>query len=90
MLGLVQHVYMTARGEFVRVTLGMRMDLSVGLGWTKWALDRGSGGSGLPNPHCSSDCWGLRAELHLGWFSVTERDGQYRVWASVDRADSAG
>ena len=90
MLGLVQHVYMMARGEFVRVTLGVRMDLSVGLGWTKWALDRGSGGSGLPNPHCSSDCWGLRAELHLGWFSVSESVEQFRVRTLVGKADSAG
>ena len=55
MLGLVQHVYMMAREEFVRVTLGVGMDLSVGLGWTKWALDRGSGGSGFPNPYGLSD-----------------------------------
>mgnify|MGYP001601740703 CR=1 FL=1 len=55
MLGLVQHVYVIARGELVRVALRVRMDLSVGPEWTKWALDRGSGGSGFPNPYGLSD-----------------------------------
>ena len=44
-LELVQHVYVIARGELVRVALRVRMGLSVGPEWTKWALDRGSGGS---------------------------------------------
>ena len=56
MLGLVQHVYVIARGELVRVALRVRMGLSVGPEWTKWALDRGSGGSWFPNPYGSSDC----------------------------------
>ena len=55
MLGLVQYVYVMARGELVRVALRVRMDLSVGPEWTKWALDRGSGGSWFPNPYGSSD-----------------------------------
>ena len=36
--------------ELVRVGLRGRMDLSIGSEWTKWALDRGSGGSWFPNP----------------------------------------
>ena len=55
MLGLVQYVYVMARGELVRVALRVRMDLSVSPEWTKWALDRGSGGSWFPNPYGSSD-----------------------------------
>ena len=39
-----------SKRDLVRVTLGVRMDLSVGPEWTKWALDRGSGGSWFPNP----------------------------------------
>ena len=66
MLGLVQHVYVMARGELVRVTLRVGMDLSVGPGWTKWALDRGSGGSWFPNPYWSSDCWDLEQSCILG------------------------
>ena len=54
-LGLVQYVYVMARGEPVRVALRVRMDLSVGPEWAKWALDRGSGGSGFPNPYGLSD-----------------------------------
>ena len=57
MLGLVQYVYVMARRELVRVALRVRMDLSVGPEWTKWALDRGSGGSWFPNPYWSSNCW---------------------------------
>ena len=49
--GLVQQVYVIARGELVRVALRVRMGLSVGPEWTKWALDRGSGGSWFPNPY---------------------------------------
>ena len=41
--------------ELVRVDLRGRMDLSVGPEWAKWALDRGSGGSGFPNPYGLSD-----------------------------------
>ena len=41
--------------ELVRVGLRGRMDLSVGPEWAKWALDRGSGGSGFPNPYGLSD-----------------------------------
>ena len=41
--------------EFVRVDLRGRTDLSVGPEWAKWALDRGSGGSGFPNPYGLSD-----------------------------------
>ena len=55
-LELVQHVYVIARGELVRVALRVRMGLSVGPEWTKWAWDRGSGGSWFPNPYGSSDC----------------------------------
>ena len=41
--------------ELVRVDLRGRTDLSVGPEWAKWALDRGSGGSGFPNPYGLSD-----------------------------------
>ena len=55
MLGLVQHVYVIARGELVRVALRVRMGLSVVPEGIKWALDWGSGGSWFPNPYRSSD-----------------------------------
>ena len=44
MLGLVQHVYVIARGELVRVALRVRMGLSVVPEWIEWDSDRGSDG----------------------------------------------
>ena len=56
MLELVQHVYVIARGELVRVALRVRMGLSVVPEWIKWDSDRGSDGSWFSNPYGSSDC----------------------------------
>ena len=56
MLELVQHVYVIARGELVRVALRVRMGLSVVPEWIKWDSDRGSDGSWLSSPYGSIGC----------------------------------
>ena len=49
MLELVQHVYVIARGELVRVSLRVRMGLSVVPEWIEWNSDWGFDGSGFSN-----------------------------------------